>query len=178
MFIKDQKVTCNGNPEGSILHRYTEHLWEVGLWQVSRHVGDVCVSERDLLLDNPHLSQAYSDFLSLGSALTKTAKCIDDKLYAHSAVTPDKWIEAIERHQQSSRPIPTPLAEEPVHYTADPASAKAQAPLGGYEENEHGSHHRNRRNTLRSGLLGQRLKRRLPTDRTNCRQNPAQRVRP
>lgn len=46
-----QSVTANGNPQGRILavHSYG---YEVRLWDGLRHVGDVIVSEQDLILDN------------------------------------------------------------------------------------------------------------------------------
>ena len=47
-----QKVTCNGNPEGTILRQYSEGMWEVRLMSGPRYVGDVCVSEHDLNLEN------------------------------------------------------------------------------------------------------------------------------
>jgi hypothetical protein len=51
-YTRGQKVTCNGNPDGRILDKYCEGMYEVRLFSGLRHIGDVCVSERDLDLEN------------------------------------------------------------------------------------------------------------------------------
>lgn len=45
------RVKCNGNPEGIIIDLY-HGMYVVRLWQGSRLIGEVVVSERDLLLEN------------------------------------------------------------------------------------------------------------------------------
>lgn len=52
-FKRGDKVTCNGNREGVVLGYYTEGMVEVRLWQGTRVVGVVCVSESDLRRENP-----------------------------------------------------------------------------------------------------------------------------
>ena len=47
-----QHVTCNGNPEGVVIGPYAAGMYEVRIWSGTRHVGDVCVSESDLDLEN------------------------------------------------------------------------------------------------------------------------------
>ena len=51
-YTRGQRITCNGNPEGSVLGYYSERMVQVRLWSGFRHVGDVVVSEHDLDLDN------------------------------------------------------------------------------------------------------------------------------
>lgn len=50
-FKVGDRVKCNGNPEGVIISLYGS-MYVVRLWSGSRRVGDVVVSERDLLLEN------------------------------------------------------------------------------------------------------------------------------
>lgn len=57
---RGQHVTCNGNPEAHVLGYYSPTMVEVRLYQGFRHVGDVCVSVRDLLIENPSLNEAQS----------------------------------------------------------------------------------------------------------------------
>ena len=47
-FKAGDKVTCNGNNDAYVLRYYTEEMVEVRLWNGSRHVGDVCISESGL----------------------------------------------------------------------------------------------------------------------------------
>jgi hypothetical protein len=47
-----QKVTCNGNPDGTIISQYSKDQYEVRLWSGSRLVGNVVVSKRDLDMEN------------------------------------------------------------------------------------------------------------------------------
>ena len=47
-FKTGDKVTCNGNNDAYVLRYYTEEMVEVRLWNGSRHVGDVCISESGL----------------------------------------------------------------------------------------------------------------------------------
>lgn len=47
-FKRGDKVLCNGNPDGRVLGYYSERMVEVRLWDGLRHVGDVCVDEREL----------------------------------------------------------------------------------------------------------------------------------
>lgn len=54
-FNVGDKVKCNGNPEGRIIamfHGSFEPMYVVRLWSGFRLVGEVCVSERDLNLEN------------------------------------------------------------------------------------------------------------------------------
>jgi len=51
-YREGQQVKCNGNPQGIILRPYNRGMYEVRLFDGLRHVGDVCVSERDLDLEN------------------------------------------------------------------------------------------------------------------------------
>lgn len=51
-FNAGERVTCNGNPQGTIIRQYSEGMYEVRLMDGCRYVGDVCVSERDLLIEN------------------------------------------------------------------------------------------------------------------------------
>jgi hypothetical protein len=52
-YTPGQQVTCNGNPQGRILRRYSGTMYEVRLFVGRRHVGDVVVSAGDLDLENP-----------------------------------------------------------------------------------------------------------------------------
>jgi len=52
LYENGQKVVCNGNPEATIIRQYSEGMYEVRLYCGNRHVGDVCVSARDLDLEN------------------------------------------------------------------------------------------------------------------------------
>lgn len=47
-YKQGDKVECNGNKEGRIIRNYGGSMWEVRLWDGLRHVGDVCVDERDI----------------------------------------------------------------------------------------------------------------------------------
>ena len=44
------EVICNGNNDAHVLGYYTEKMVEVRLWSGSRHIGDTCVHEDDLIL--------------------------------------------------------------------------------------------------------------------------------
>jgi len=46
------RVVCNGNPQGTILRRYSSGMFEVGLMHGCRRVGVVCVDEAGLLQEN------------------------------------------------------------------------------------------------------------------------------
>jgi hypothetical protein len=48
----NQKVICNGNPEGYVIRKCYETMYEVRLWSGSRLIGDVLVSEHSLNLGN------------------------------------------------------------------------------------------------------------------------------
>lgn len=52
VYVRGQHVKCNGNPHGRVLSSYSPGMYEVRLFDGLRHVGDVCVSERDLDLEN------------------------------------------------------------------------------------------------------------------------------
>lgn len=47
-FKAGDKVECNGNKEGRVIGYYSTAMVEVRLWSNGRHVGDVCVAERDI----------------------------------------------------------------------------------------------------------------------------------
>jgi len=51
-FKRGDKVEVNGNKEARILDKYCEGMWEVRLFDGSRHIGDICVSENDIKLNN------------------------------------------------------------------------------------------------------------------------------
>ena len=46
-FKLGQKVEVNGNKEGMVIRQYADGMIEVRLWDGTRHVGDVVVSESD-----------------------------------------------------------------------------------------------------------------------------------
>ena len=48
-FKTGDKVICNGNNDAYVLGYYTDKMVEVRLWSGSRHVGDTCVHENDLI---------------------------------------------------------------------------------------------------------------------------------
>jgi hypothetical protein len=49
-FKAGDRVICNGNNDAYVLGYYTEKMVEVRLWSGSRHVGDTCVHQNDLIL--------------------------------------------------------------------------------------------------------------------------------
>lgn len=51
-FVSGQRVTCNGNTQARVIGYYSETMINVRLWSGYRHVGDVCVSEHGLTLEN------------------------------------------------------------------------------------------------------------------------------
>lgn len=48
-FKTGDKVICNGNNDAYVLGYYTDKMVEVRLWSGSRHVGDTCVHENNLI---------------------------------------------------------------------------------------------------------------------------------
>ena len=42
------RVEVNGNKEARLLNQYSDGMWNVRLWQGTRHVGDVCVPTSDI----------------------------------------------------------------------------------------------------------------------------------
>ena len=51
IFKTGDKVICNGNEEACVLDYYTDKMVTVRLWSGQRCVGEVCVSEDDLILN-------------------------------------------------------------------------------------------------------------------------------
>ena len=49
VIFNGDKVICNGNNDAYVLGYYTDKMVEVRLWSGSRHVGDTCVHENDLI---------------------------------------------------------------------------------------------------------------------------------
>lgn len=47
-FKAGDKVEVNGNKEARILRHYAGNIYEVRLWQGTRHVGDICVDIADI----------------------------------------------------------------------------------------------------------------------------------
>ena len=54
------RVICNQNHESYVLRYYTDKMLEVRLWRGTRHIGDVCVHEEDLKIQEvqPCLNQS------------------------------------------------------------------------------------------------------------------------
>ncbi len=48
-FKTGDKVICNGNNDAYVLGYYSDKMVEVRLWSGSRHVGDTCVHENNLI---------------------------------------------------------------------------------------------------------------------------------
>ena len=50
-FKSGDHVICNGNHESYVLRYYTDEIVEVRLWSGQRWVGDVCIHEEELILN-------------------------------------------------------------------------------------------------------------------------------
>jgi len=48
-FIPGERVIVNLNTEARILREYCKGMYEVRLWDDSRHVGDICVDALDII---------------------------------------------------------------------------------------------------------------------------------
>lgn len=76
-YAPGQRVTCNGNTQGTILRQYSAGSYEVRLMDGSRHVGDVCVSATDLNRENARMIAAAADLLDA------LKSCVDAMTDAH-----------------------------------------------------------------------------------------------